>query len=225
MADQSDYSPRGRLVIFESPNPIDLLQRRSEAQTLAAACELVGFEAVSFTIRSAQEFADSCRYIATIGDHSPTGSTVPLFLHISCHGDADGLRFGMDDRSWDQIAEDIQSLCRLPYYAGPCVLSISACGAGKHTLPNELSAALRKRPNFKPPVYLFVTNDDEVAWDDATVAWVILYYRLGEIGLDKRDPIQKGLRAIKEITGLSLAYWRWDRAAKNYRRFVGAPTN
>ncbi len=81
--------------------------------------------------------------------------------------------------------------------------------------------AIKKRPKLKPPLYLFVTNEDRVAWDDAMVAWVNLYHRLGNVGLDSKKPIQAVLKAVKEITGLPLAYWRWDADRKKYFRWLG----
>src|SRR5438874_13771354 len=92
------YKPKGRLVILESPNPMDLLQGRTEIQTLAAACRLIGYEAVSFTIRSQREFQETCRYLSTIevAHDAANARDVPLFVHISCHGNDELLAFGQE---------------------------------------------------------------------------------------------------------------------------------
>src|SRR4051794_15979286 len=97
--------PKGRIVLMESPNPMDLLQGRTEIQTLVAACRLIGFEAVSFTIRSQREFQETCEYLSTIESaHDAAGAKdVPLFVHISCHGNDELLAFGKDQVRWEGL--------------------------------------------------------------------------------------------------------------------------
>lgn len=100
------------------------------------------------------------------------------------------------------------------------MLSVSACGAGEQKLTTGLSAAFKKKkPGLRPPLYLFVTDADNVPWDDATVAWVALYHHVGNVGIKKRVAIQKALGAIKTVAKLSLLYFRWDATVKKYKRF------
>jgi hypothetical protein len=218
------YGPRGRLVILESPDPMDLLQGRSEAQTLAAACQLIGYETVSFNIRSAREFSETCCYISTItSDHDQAARpAIPLFVHISCHGNNEGLAFRMDLEPWANIIQHISPLCQMRDYKGGFVLSISACGAGQQEITQGLSESFRGGSKMTPPHYLFVTNSESVMWDDATVAWVALYHRIGKLGLGKKEAIQNSLQAIELVTGLSLRYFRWDKTDKRFLRFPGA---
>ena len=215
-------APKGRIVILESPDPMDLLQGRSEAQTLAAACKLIGYETASFTIRSKTEFDKTCEYISTITeDHDATESNdIPLFIHISCHGNKSGLAFGTDPVTWKQLAKSISPLCNMENYSGGFVLSISACGAGGQTITSKLSTAFKTDGAITPPHYLFVTAGDEVAWDDAAVSWVNLYHKLGDMNLAHRFSLQKSLDAITELTGAQLSYYRWAEDESKFRRYA-----
>ena len=116
---------------------MDLLQGRSESQTLGPACRLAGFETTSLLIRSKKEFTDSCRFIATIDkDHDSSNSQhVPLFVHVACHGNEDELGLGADSAKWKDIAKALAPLWNLTAYDGPCVLSLSSCGADRQRLP------------------------------------------------------------------------------------------
>ncbi len=144
-------TPHGRLVILESPDPMDLLQGRSESQTLAAACELIGYEAVSFNTRSAREFAETCLYLSTITrDHDAGGSSgVPLFVHVSCHGNNKGLAFGKDVQKWSALVDSIEPLCDMKQFAAGFVLSISACGAGQQKITKGLSQSFKQKAGIK----------------------------------------------------------------------------
>ena len=215
-------SPKGRIVLLESPNPMDLLQGRTEVQTLAAACRLIGYEAVSFTIRSQREFQETCKYLSTIeATHdSSNAKDVPLFVHISCHGNDKLLAFGKDNVDWEELSSDIEPLCTLEDYPAGFVLSISACGAGDQKITTGLSAAFKKKKGMRPPHYLFVTDGESVLWDAATVAWVALYHHVGKVGITDKRKIQKALTAIKTVSSMSLLYFRWDAKEKKYKRFA-----
>ena len=109
---------------------------------------------------------------------------VPLFVHISCHGNDELLAFGQDEVVWDALSSDIAPLCTMKRYRGGFILSISACGAGEQKITKGLSAAFKKKKKgFKPPHYLFVTDGESASWDDATVAWVALYHHVGNVGI------------------------------------------
>jgi hypothetical protein len=213
--------PKGRIVLLESPNPMDLLQGRTEIQTLAAACRLIGYEAVSFTIRSQREFLETCQYLSTIEtNHDSTNAKdVPLFVHISCHGNDEGLAFGKDSVNWEELSNDIDPLCNLDDYPAGFILSISACGAGEQKVTKGLSTAFKKRKSLRPPHYLFVTDGEYVLWDAATVAWVALYHHVGKVGIKDKVKIQKAIGAIKTVANMSLLYFRWDQRQKKYLRF------
>ena len=215
-------APKGRIVILESPDPMDLLQGRSESQTLAAACRLIGYETASFPIRSERELRETCEYVSTITqEHDQTETSgIPLVLHISCHGNSEGLSFGPHHLSWDDFVECIIPICNMENYDAGFVLSISACGTENQTITNSLRNAFRKEFAATPPRYLFVAAEDEVSWDDITISWVALYYKLGDVKITQRFAIQGFLPAIQTLTDVKLRYFRWDKDSKMYKRFT-----
>tara|TARA_R110002073_G_scaffold299268_1_gene466192 strand:+ start:10052 stop:10714 length:663 start_codon:yes stop_codon:yes gene_type:complete len=213
--------PRGRIVVIESPNPLDVLQGRSEAQTLAAACKLIGYETATYMVRSLRELRETIQYVATIAqDHDDSSATtIPLVVHVSCHGDDDGLQFGQNELSWKQLAGVVKPLCTMGFYDPGFVLSISACGAGKQKLTSTLTEDIKLDDGIRPPRYVFVTADDEVSWDDATVSWVSLYHQLGGHNIDHRLKIRDALPAITTLTGVTLKYFRWVKTDSCYKFF------
>src|SRR5207249_1982890 len=98
-------------------------------------------------------------------------------------------------------------------------MSISACGAGEQKVTKGLSAAFKNKKGFRPPNFLFVTDGENVPWDDATVAWVALYHHVGNVGIKDKFAIQKALGAIRTVAKMSLLYFRWDARSKQYKRF------
>src|SRR5215470_3847723 len=63
-------------------------------------------------------------------------------------------------------------------YYGPVIFIISACGAGEQKLTSELMKVEKSDGLLDILVYLFVTADHEVAWQDAAVAWTVFYHQL-----------------------------------------------
>lgn len=73
-----------------------------------------------------------------------------------------------------------------------------------------------------PPMYVFVTNQEKVCWDDAMLAWVTLYHRIGNDKEMSKGAIIRTLKAIKQLTKLSMAYSRWDNKKGKFIKFTAA---
>src|SRR6266571_5394743 len=82
------------LFIIESPNPIDLLVKdRTEGRLLAAVAELVGHRAHYSLVRNEKQLREVCKYISTIDTRQEEKEErwAPLCIHISAHGNSEGL--------------------------------------------------------------------------------------------------------------------------------------
>ena len=106
-------------------------------------------------------------------------------------------------------------------YDGEVILTISACGAGDQYLTKEIQMLWDKNEDFTPPKYVFVTTDEEVAWDDALVSWSMFYHQLPYADLDDKKSVQRILDKIKISETGNLRYFRWDDAKKKYRHYSG----
>lgn len=203
---------------------MDLLQGRSESQVLDRICKLIGHEVASFQVHSITEFKSVCGYIASIADyHDSQGrSGVPLCVHISTHGNEEGLGIGKQILPWTDLAKAILPICtEMKDYKGDTVFVISACGAGQQKLTAALAKERKQIRDFIAPKYVFVTEDRAVYWSDAALSWAMFYHQLPEVSLDKKAEVQEILDRIKVSRTGNLKYYRWDEGRKQYLHYSG----
>ena len=186
--------PRLRVAIVECPNPIDLFEDRSEASALAASCRLMGHQATSFFVRSRREFCETVKYIASSDSrHAERFESLPLFLHISSHGNSGCVAIGQDAISWDELVDDISPLIENPDYKGMLALSLSSCDSGSNTLSKAIAKVHGADHANKLPTYIFSIVGETVPWDDALIAWNLLYLKLSRVGIRDRDKVMQAL--------------------------------
>jgi hypothetical protein len=208
-----------RLVLIECASPLDALKARSELTVVAGVAKMVGHSVWGTNVLSRRSFKETCRYVASMCRVTDSQPDAPLCIHVSAHGDADGLLFGGDDVSWSQLLEDIQPILTADY-AGPRVLVISACHADQQRLTKEITKRVRIKKKLCPPHYVFCCTG-AVAWRDAAMAWTMLYHRMTSLQLAEKASIKQMLNAIKQLGVAGIVYWRWDKNAREYKRYVG----
>lgn len=190
-----------RIAIIESPNPIDAFVGRTEATSLCATARLLEHEALPFTIHSKQDFRNMCAYLASADSQHCQYDAKPLVVHISAHGDGDGVAFGSDNISWEHLADELIPIFKNDFYDGRILISLSACGSGDQKIHRTLRAKLKKNTN-KWPQYIFSILGNTVNWDDALVAWTVLYHKLsGEDALE-RDNVKEIFESIASCLGV-----------------------
>jgi hypothetical protein len=211
-----------RVFIIECPNPIDLLQGRNEGKSLEQICKLVGHEVHCFHPKSKQDLANICRYISSI-DREHDGSNapdLPICIHISSHGEEDGLYFGRDLLTWNELLEALEPFCtRKSTYKGEKILTISACEAKNQQLTRRIQKAIVENKAFQPPKHFFVTGGEEVYWDDAVVAWALFYNKIPKTNLAKKRKIVEVLTLIEKAELGSIYYFRWLEKKKKYQHY------
>jgi len=209
--------PKIRIVIIESPNPIDLFERRSEAKALAASCNLMGHQAISFLAKSRGNFKSVINYLASSdSSHAERYPSLPLFLHISSHGNAGCVAFGSDVVDWEDLVKDLVPVLKNPDYDGKFALSISACGSGENSISTHTEKVLKRSPKIKMPSYIFSILGEAVAWDDALIGWSLLYHKISQVGIKDRDLIIDALEKIYKCTSVEFAYRRWSEDKEKY---------
>ncbi len=213
-----------RLFFIESVDPMDLLQDRTESQALAEICKIVGHETAVLTAYNKADFRKLCGYISSITSKHDKRKrrSIPLCVHLSTHGNEDGLAFGKDFMEWKEIMRSMKPIyTEMEDYDGEVILTISACGAGDQYLTEEFHNEWDKNVDFIPPKYVFVTTDEDVAWDDALVSWSMFYHQLPRADLDNKASVQKILDKIKISETGNLRYFRWDEASEQYLSYSG----
>ncbi len=214
-----------RVFIIECPNPIDLLQGRNEGNSLEQICKLVGHEVTSFHPRSKDELQTVCGYISSIDrEHDDTDKPdLPVCVHISSHGEEDGLIFGKDIVSWNELMEILEPICtKKSIYRGENILIISACEAKQQKLTEKIQKKIQISKAFQPPKHFFVTADKNVYWTDAVVAWALFYNKIPKANLSKKKKIIAVLCLIEKAGLGCIYYYRWLGKNKKYQCYSAA---
>ena len=216
--------PKIRIAIIESPNPIDLFDGRSEAKALEATCNLMGHQAISFFAKSKADFKSIINYLSSSdSSHAERHPSLPLFLHISSHGNSGCVAFGNDVVEWDELIEYLLPLLRNSSYEGKLALSISACGSGDNSLSIHAKHAFGRSAKVKMPSYIFSILGDTVHWDDALIGWSLLYHKISQIGIKNRNGIIDALQKIQACTNVKFSYRRWCEVKNKF--LSGPPKN
>jgi hypothetical protein len=182
-------------------------------------------------VYSRQQFIDACKWISSISKKPETESLpgnkrkekydAPLCIHISAHGNDEGIGTGKDLITWKQLAEDLSPICQeMDEYYGKLIFIISACYAGEQELTKELQKLDKSDGLLDVPSYLFVTDDCEIAWQDAAVAWTVFYHQLRTAQFDSKSSVQKVLDRILISCGVHIRYYRWNEKGKKYMKWV-----
>ena len=208
-------SKKGKVFLLESPSALDLLEERGERSSLEQVCKLFGHDATSFLLRDATEFKQTLLYIGSIGRIDDAGNS-PLFIHISLHGDSEGIAIGSDDLSWEDLTNIVlHTYDNLDNYRGAIILILSACGANQQELTNLIQHKHETGHINNPPDYVFVFSETEVRWRGAVVTWTIFYHEarfLDFLTTDKNEvkKIQQLLNRLGDTGFGTLTYFRWD---------------
>ncbi len=211
-----------RVFIIECPNPLDLLQGRNEGKSLEQICKLIGHEATSFQPRSKSDLDTVCQYISSIDrEHDDTDNPdLPVCIHISSHGEEDGLFFGKNLLTWNELEEILEPVCtQKSTYPGEKILIISACEAKQQKLTKNIQKKLQIKNGFQPIKHLFITASEDVYWDDAVVAWALFYNKIPKTSLAKKKKILEVLSLIERAELGRIHYYRWSAKKEQYQCF------
>lgn len=212
-----------KIFIVESPNPMDLLQNRSEHQCLEQVCNLIGHEAASFLVKSKNELQTAVKYISSIDSSLDNGKdeTSPLCIHLSAHGNNKGLAFGDDFLDWQDVVNTLKPLFNMNDFPYDWVLAISACGTNSDKLRKQFISLLNKsiEEDGTPPKFLFAFNESTISWSDAVLGWTILYHQIARINIDKPAEVRDILKRMKTSYLGNLMYFRWDTTVNKFKTF------
>jgi hypothetical protein len=137
-------------------------------------------------------------------------------LHISCHGDDDGIGLTDDDPDipsrqgilWDDFVDLFQGR-----HDPPQALVMSACCGASSKLGSAFTK-VRKRPQ------MIIGPTDKRPAADYVAAWSLLYRVCRREGI-KKDPTQNVLHDICAVVHENFRYLRWDDERERYLRYPG----
>ena len=217
-----------RVFIVECLNPMDLLQRRSEAEALERTCRLLRHDVAVSHVESRAQLRERREFIASIDEKHDERRRkgVPLCVHIAAHGNADGLEIGPEVITWAQLADAILPLGKLDSYSGPLIVVLSACDAGQQQLTSELAKRRKKTTSLRLTAYVFVTCYHRLAWTSSVAAWTVFYHLiLKKAKLDQPPTVKDVLTTVRAGGGALLRYYRWDDGRRRYLKYEPARGN
>jgi hypothetical protein len=138
-------------------------------------------------------------------------------LHISCHGDKDGIGLCNDDPDnpeapqgyeWDEFVGLFQGK-----YEPPEALVMSACCGAASGLGHAF-AKVEKRPS------IIIGSRDKRYPADYVAAWSLLYRAFKKSGIDQ-EVAQEVLEAICAVVHKNFRYLRWSKERKRYLQYPG----
>ncbi|WLA63791.1 hypothetical protein [Bradyrhizobium diazoefficiens] len=137
-------------------------------------------------------------------------------LHISCHGDDDGIGMTDDDPDiasrggilWPDFVNLFQGR-----YDPPQALVMSACCGASSNLGRAFTRA-DKRPG------MIIGSTDKRPHSDYVAAWALLYRRFRRKGIEK-EQAQEVLEQICAAVHRNFRYLRWDEERERYLRYPG----
>lgn len=209
------------IFIIESPNPVDRTRERTEIKGLVALGKMFRHHVTSFDVLSRSDFQKIIKYISSIDSDESSGKIhEDIAVHISCHGNTEGLGFGTDFVPWTELADILSDLSQ-PEFSEKVLLSISSCGTSKQRLTAAFNKVSKKGEQIYPPSFVVFFDQNTVAWDDSLISWGLFYHNLGkhENNVLTRSNLISVIDFVRSTKITELSYHRWDVTANKYYKY------
>lgn len=164
-----------KVYIIESPSGIDLLEKRTEGKALSNILEMseIPYEYYLTTTENVlkQVFEMIKEDVLELQEEY---LFVWPIIHISCHGNEDGIGLTDDNFiSWS-VLNDLLSVVNVCFDEAdplsPIVLSMSSC-YGLHAIKTDWE----KRGEHSPFAFV-LGHEDAILWDDALIAFSVFFH-------------------------------------------------
>jgi len=170
--------------IIESPSEADLLANRNEGNAL---CESLRLHEVAVSLHAAisqKGFRKALDAIVGWYDDGPglwddrTEEAVPV-IHISCHGNCDGIAFSNGDfLDWAALLRQLRRFANA--LEMPFVLSVSCCEG--YSLRDQFTTVQRS------PFCCLIGSKSKPTWSQTLVGFSTMYYQMG-VGVNPLDAV------------------------------------
>lgn len=175
------------VFVIESPSAVDLYHRRSEGEIVRQAVELNGLQCVVKTAISLAAF-NACLKVGLSQAMETLPGHIPL-LHISAHGDANGIQLSDGYvMSWAELKDHLRPVNQA--LGGTLVVCMSSC---------EGYAGIRMAMHLDEsdlPYLALVGCGTKPTWGETAVAYATLYHQLW-----RGEPIGEAVSAMRVASG------------------------
>lgn len=125
------------------------------------------------------------------------------YLHISCHGDSEGIGLTLDDLSFSELAEML----------APCLDKRRVFFSSCSVMNEKLAAALLKETDC----YSIIGPSRRISFDRATAFWSSFYHLMlrDKAKSMKRGQLRECVMSLQNIFGVHMRYFSASRTDEN----------
>jgi hypothetical protein len=188
------------VYIIESPNPLDLLENRSEGETLASALRL-GNVPHRFFRPANRDMLQRCFTIA-MNDVTPSSDPMdPVYwpqFHFSAHGNENGIGLMSGEfLTWEILRELLLDAARTTGHFSPD----ESDALVEVTLSTCMGAYARKMFDYGSPYPCvgIVGPERKVDWEDSLTAFVAFFHLFNR----KRIGLREAVAAMNRASGVT----------------------
>ena len=201
-----EIAPQFFVYVVESPSDTDFYHRRNEGDALVQSLRLNGIDCVVRCAISHEAFSAALQ-IGLKEEIAAHASRLPL-LHISCHGNAHGIRLSSGERvTWDELSSLLHPI-NLDLN-NRLVVAMSSC---------EGYSGIRmamKTDDSPLPFFALIGSWENPTWSDTVVAFSAFYHHL-----QKGRHVRQAVEAMSAASGCRFAVeWAEDQK-DSYRNFL-----
>lgn len=194
--EQIDRKFHYKIYILESPSKKDFFENRREGDSLFSALKLCDIDSLYLPFNSIESLIDATNIIAEDVNKRREGKIPLPYLHLSLHGNEDGVGLSNGFIGWNDLKIILMQLNHNVKFAkfddkivSRFSLSMSACKgiyAYKMFNINELN-----------PFWSLVGPISDIEWADSLIAYIVFYHSL----IYKRSFITDAVKRMNIATG------------------------
>lgn len=201
-----------KVHIIESPSPDDILAEQYEGQILRGALR---YGQVPVELHTAVDPLHFARALAAvITSYQLDQDSFPI-VHLSMHGNADGVAFTNDESiDWTELGDGLSFVNEALH--DKLLVIMSAC--------QGYNAIRMARRGGHAPFFALVGPSTNISWKDTVAAFVAFYHHV----IVREGPIISGVNVINQVlrenifqsktAAAAVAEWRTEKAAADQER-------
>jgi hypothetical protein len=197
--------------VVESPSSQDLLLECQEGRALQTALYQARIPSRYYLATNKNTFTSALQFIAQQRHSAPQ----PIALHVSCHGNEDGITLTDEDFvAWDELRRILLGFAReaMAYHEAGKISSILLCMSACSGL-----AAQKMAENEECPFMSLVAPSREVLWSDCLTSFLVFY----NLFLIKNAALDEAVSAMNVAAGIEDLFQTVD-LSEHLRRAVSA---
>ncbi|BCZ48440.1 hypothetical protein psyc5s11_45070 [Clostridium gelidum] len=181
-----------KVYIIESPNGMDLLEKRTEGKAMTQMLEMSEVPYEYFLATTEEVFKVAFELIKEdVIELQDSYAFVWPIIHISCHGNSKGI--ALTDNNfipWTSLEYylSIINICFEDDPVSPIVLSMSSCYG-----LNAIRTDWEKKKERSPFAFV-LGHEDEIPWDDALIAFSVFFHNF----VNKKTNSQVALKCMND---------------------------